>query len=572
MTESQAYSKKELLTALALDEERFISSCLVIRDEHGRKRNLSFNPIQKQIYKVIQDKRKKKEPIRLIILKARREGVSTFIQSVMFCQWLKSFYEDRITHEVLLAHKQDSSNYLYDMVNVFYNNLPNDIRPELRYSNQKKLTMFDAPSSIFVTTAEGKGVGVAGGFNLLHMSEFARYEEPEDLMAGIMPTIPDDDPNSMVVLESTAYGAGNMFHRMWEDAVAGKNKFTPLFFAWHDNPEYSVNTIEKLFVKTKEEVELCEDIKKRYGKELSVHQLNWRRQAIVTKCNGDEELFKQDYPSFPEEAFLTSGRPVFHTPTLIEMQKQAPLPKAIGHLTAYNKIPEFTHHAQGPLKIWEYPIKQDEYVIASDFAECNNAYSDFCSACVLNMRTGNQAAVLHGRYSSEEWIYELCWLGYYYNTGLLAPERNAGGLHVVEKLYHDLEYPNIYQSETWDVIERIVSNKIGWDTNNNTKREMIDTTKDLLRSRRIKINDRETINEMIKYRWDDRGRANAPSGSHDDLVISICIASTIAKRHGLNTLYNEANPVQVEKRQSVLWKNHKKITNRVLQNSGYRKT
>ena len=46
---------------------------------------------------------------------------------------------------------------------------------------------------------------------------------------------------------------------------------------------------------------------------LTPEQMNWRKYTINNKCQGDVELFMQEYPSTPEEAFIASGRPVFNT-------------------------------------------------------------------------------------------------------------------------------------------------------------------------------------------------------------------------------------------------------------------
>jgi hypothetical protein len=53
---------------------------------------------------------------------------------------------------------------------------------------------------------------------------------------------------------------------------------------------------------------------------LTWEQLNWRRYTVANKCQGDEELFMQEYPSTPEEAFISSGRPKFNIPALRKYQ------------------------------------------------------------------------------------------------------------------------------------------------------------------------------------------------------------------------------------------------------------
>ena len=46
----------------------------------------------------------------------------------------------------------------------------------------------------------------------------------------------------MVVIESTANGFED-FKERWDAAVAGENDFEPVFFAWFENPDYSMPVV-----------------------------------------------------------------------------------------------------------------------------------------------------------------------------------------------------------------------------------------------------------------------------------------------------------------------------------------
>ena len=48
----------------------------------------------------------------------------------------------------------------------------------------------------------------------------------------------------------------------------------------------------------------------------------WRRHRIATRYGGDIELFHQEMPSTPEEAFLVSGRPVFDRGAMLAARKK----------------------------------------------------------------------------------------------------------------------------------------------------------------------------------------------------------------------------------------------------------
>ena len=125
-------------------------------------------------------------------------------------------------------------------------------------------------------------------------------------------TVPDE-PGTMIVIESTANGF-NDFKDKWDLAVecqrTGEEGFVPIFFAWWEMPGYR-RRVPNGFRRTDEEQELAET----YG--LDDEQLSWRRYTINTKCGGDVNRFRQEYPSCPEEAFIASGSCVFNQAAII---------------------------------------------------------------------------------------------------------------------------------------------------------------------------------------------------------------------------------------------------------------
>lgn len=108
-------------------------------------------------------------------------------------------------------------------------------------------------------------------------------------------------------MESTANGCED-FKDRWDAAVAGENDFEPVFFAWFENPDYAM-PVEPGIEWTAEERETRE----RYS--LSWEQLRWRRWCIANNCGGSRDMFRQEYPANPDEAFLHSGSAFSITPS-----------------------------------------------------------------------------------------------------------------------------------------------------------------------------------------------------------------------------------------------------------------
>ncbi|MEI6732272.1 MAG: hypothetical protein WCK90_06365, partial [archaeon] len=66
------------------DPRDFIEECLFIKTKDQQTVPLNFNSAQALIYKRIKQLKAQKKPIRMIILKARQEGVSTLCEGLVF--------------------------------------------------------------------------------------------------------------------------------------------------------------------------------------------------------------------------------------------------------------------------------------------------------------------------------------------------------------------------------------------------------------------------------------------------------------------------------------------------------
>lgn len=214
------------------------------------------------------------------------------------------FYDRVVTTSGLkafiLAHREDATTNLYSLVDRYYENYPLPIRPNIKESNAKRL-FFENGSGYGVGTSGGGSVGRSDTIQLLHMSEAAFYEKTDELVSGIMQTVPDM-PGTEIILESTANGTGNMFHRMAMQAHNGNGyDYQLIFVPWFWQDEY------KLAVKGDVDLSPEEEEYKAMWK-LNDGQMMWRRNKIMTS---GEWKFKQEYPAYVQEAFEASGEDSF---------------------------------------------------------------------------------------------------------------------------------------------------------------------------------------------------------------------------------------------------------------------
>jgi hypothetical protein len=179
----------------------------------------------------------------------------------------------------------------------------------------------------------------------------------------------------------------------------------------------------------------------------------------------------------------------------------------------------------GPLSVYELPSTVQDYVIGADVAE-GLGHGDASSAHVLCIQTGLVAAHWHGRIPADDFGAKLAELGWFYNTALVGCEANSHGLTTNTKL-KQLRYPRIYRSRTLDKFNNQIGERMGWYTSRTSKPMMIDDLGSALQQGEIEVRDAPTIEELLQYVRDDRGRMKG--SPHDDRVISLAIAVQMLK-------------------------------------------
>lgn len=541
------------LQTLIDDYQTYFKSCLKIRNKEAQITPFETNEAQDRLIKIIEDW-KASEPdetlrptLYIIILKARQLGFSTATEGVFFHDLNFSFNKVAM----IVSFDEDSAVTINDMADRFYKYMPQAIKPKRRPSRGKGI-LFENPrfddskpiskdndpglqNKFLVETAKNLNAGSSYTINYLHISELAKWDKPEETMTSIMQSVPDY--GAIVIVESTAKGM-NYFQELWDNAEQGKNNFVPLFVAWYENPKYrSPYTGFELTTYEKE-------ISTEYS--LDNDQLQWRRNTIKDKLNGDDNLFKQEYPCNPMEAFLTTGTPVFNNEIVI---------KRIRDLEA-NQIGErgnliyvgddkkliFTPDKHGFITIYKHPEKGKPYTSGNDVAKGVEG-GDYDAAPMIDNSTLEQVASLHGHMDVDIYAEELYKFGKYYNWALLGPEINfnPGIVLNLEKL----NYPNLYISQNMNSIGKDVRNSFGWTTGMTNRNAIISELVEYVREHSHLIKDINFLRECLTFIKNKQGRPEAMSGKNDDRVMGYAI--TLAIRHQQSSGMNKEFIVDISK-------------------------
>lgn len=536
-----SFDVKKFLKKIHDDSQFYLENFLKIRTKSGELVPFKMNAAQKKSERQIIEQAKAGKPVRVIWLKARQLGISTYAEGKIFHKTANNPF----INSLIIAHEDKATQNLFSMSKLFYDELPPTIKPMKKYSNETALS-FENPtnddsekyknpglrSKITVATAKNVQTARSNTYHCIHASEVAFWDDAETLMTGLLQCVPDD-PNTMVFIESTANGVGGWFYDFWKKSERGETDYIPIFLAWFDNPDYSrpfgskaereqfIEEVNKISIdQTGEEVR-SEEWHLRDKFKITYEQLHWRKWAIANKCFGDIEKFRQEYPSTPDEAFIVSGRPQFPIHILKEYQNKTKPPIWRGYLQEKNGRIERLADEKGYVHIWKFPEKDKFYVIGADVAE-GLATGDYSVAVVLDEDL-DICAAWHGHIDPDLFGMELIKLGLMYNESYIGPESNNHGLTTIRSMQRK-EYYNLYYQKSYDKISQKVQQKVGWNTNSRTKPLMINTLTEYIREKWVGMPWDVLISECFTYVKDDEGKTNAQTGSHDDTVMALAIA------------------------------------------------
>jgi len=458
---------------------------------------------------------------RRIAVKARQGGLSTDTLGYFFHGTITSKNQSAMT----IAHETGVTEDLLMKVRLFYENMPESWRPKLEYASKHEFFWPLLNSSFRLGTAGGKGVAVGRTVNRLHFSEMGKYNnaDAKDTFLQALASVPD---SGEVVVESTAEGAGNYFHELWKKAVWDKERgvnhfkvFSPIFISWMDDPTCALKLFkgENLdeFYPLDKELREYED-----RLNLTPEQRKWHR---ITR-DQFKELFPQEYPSTPEEAFLANARCYFNTASIQGYRKNVEKPYVVGRLQTVGKEVHIAEDPDGFLKVWKLPCPDKPYVVFGDVAE-GLEHGDYSCAYVYSPWDMDFVACWHGHVDPDLYADELAMLGKYYTgldhrVALVGVESNNHGILTVVSLKRRLGYPRVYMQKIFNKRDRLDTEKLGWRTDISTKRYMLDLLGGAVRDGTVGIFDGALLDELGTFLRDERGLGAAEPPNFDDRVMS----------------------------------------------------
>lgn len=291
-------AQKKLIT----DFPFYTKNVLKIKTKSKGLIPMVLNNPQLILHEVAERQRKEFGYVRIIILKARQHGISTYIAARFYAETTRR----KGINALVMAHDTYTTNLLFAMVQIFHDECPEEMKEPTNKESAKEFEFSNLKSNYRVATAGSATGGRGGTVQDFHGSEVAFWGDAEGLITGIMQSIPSglDIEGSEVFLESTANGESGLFFELWQAAEKAIAKgevpaYIPVFLPWWLMYSYRVVLPEKY--------ELYEDeieYRNTYG--LDDAQMLWRRGKMQGEFITNPDKFKQEYPATAQEAFETS--------------------------------------------------------------------------------------------------------------------------------------------------------------------------------------------------------------------------------------------------------------------------
>ena len=420
-----------------------------------------------------------------ILRKFRQAGCTTI--AAAYSLWFTIFHKHKTV--VILSKGDIEAVEVLERIKLMHEELPTFLQPKIIADNKHELKL--ETRSIIKARAAGKQSGRGLSGSLLILDEAAFIENIDTLWTAVYPII---STGGRVFALSTVNGVGNWFHSKWVGAVEGSNGFTPIDINWNDHPEYKRTPGYDSIYKQMEANDPPIDVDK------------WE---ATTKGNISLREWLQEY----ECEFLGTGDTYVDGQILKEVD--------------INTSDEYYIKYNNRMRVWKDPVPNREYIIGIDVSLGREL--DYSAFHILDTYSREQVAEF---YSNKTPINEFANIinkeGLLYNVAHVVVERNTIGNSLIDRLFNDLEYENLFVD---------AKGNLGYQTTTNNRKELLADMEEAIRTNALKINSKRTVKELFTFIIKEGDKAQADKGCSDDLVMSLALSV-----HGLHATVGKVLP------------------------------
>jgi len=461
-----------------------------------------------------------------IALKYRQAGVSTVTAA-----WIskKLIFARKETPEkiLIIANKLDTSLEMANKIKSFVGQWPSwtGVEFDKTKNSQKHYKLTNGCEVKAVATSKDALRGFTP--TILVFDEAAFIEADSDFWSACTASL---STGGKVIVVSTLNGYDQIYYEIYDQALRNMNDFKITEMFWYRDPRY---TKDLYFVKTENIIHFLLN-KEEYNpndfidwgsKSYDARNFDdvkllmtdgykpcssWF-EAMVKKLKYDKRKVSQEL----ECNFLGSGDNVFDSlmmENIRENQIQEPINKLMGNA----------------LWIWKEPVVGHKYIMGVDVSRGDS--EDFSSFQIIDFDTQEQVAEYVGKLPPDT-MAEIChkWATIY-SCFVVIDITGGMGVSTSRKLqemnYRDLYVDGIDLSNKWKYDPKAME-KIPGINFNNKRVQIIASFEEVMRHK-FRIYSARLYNEMNTFVYIN-GRPDHQKGHHDDLIMSIAMATYVAE-------------------------------------------
>lgn len=479
--------------------ENFLATRIKVKSLHNEIVSLKAKEVQLIHQKRKDDVIRAGGKPRFLLLKSRRMGMTTWEQSLSY----RATVSQPNTTCVTLADNKFNTKTIFRMVTLMARLDPK--QPKGLQETKVSIEVPSLNSLFYIGTAGSRSFSRGDNVYRAHGSEVAWWPGDFDTIENLVVGITEAARHGEVIFETTANGASGWYYEKFKEAMAGGNHWNALFYPWYLDPE---NMILPTPLSQQEFYDTVTTDEMQFQNEnnLTLPQMLWRRD----KHKELKKLFLQEYPETWVEAFLIRGNSFWDAELIDSLIKKIKKPLTV----------------RENLIIWKKAESGRQYCAGGDTSE-GNVNSDSSVCAILDKETGEQVAVLRGKWRPEVFARKAIALCIEYNEAIFACEINNHGHSVMNTVMNTLHYKHIfYRKKPLDrnkFDQQKEENIPGWHTNASTRPLLLDDLNEAMESGFMQVND-ETFLAECKTFVDNGGRYEADEGQHDDSIIAWGIA------------------------------------------------
>jgi hypothetical protein len=461
-----------------------------------------------------------------IALKYRQAGVST-VTAAWVSKKIAFAKKTKPEKILIIANKLDTSQEMANKIRMFIGQWPSWVG--IDFSVDKNSQKHYKTNNGCEVKAVATSKDALRGFTptILVFDEAAFIDADSDFWAACMASL---STGGKVIVVSTPNGYDPIYYEIYNQANRGMNDFKISEMFWFRDPRY---TKDLYLVKTKDIIHYLLN-KTEYQKEdivswenISFEDRNYDELKLIMNsgykpCSswfeGMVKKLKYDKRKVSQELecnFLGSGDNVFDS-LLMQRVKE-------------NMIKEPQNKMMGnSLWIWKEPVMGHKYVMGVDVSRGDS--EDFSSFQIIDFDTREQVAEYVGKLPPDT-MAEICYKwGNMYNCFIVIDITGGMGVSTSRKL-QELGYKNLYVdgvdlANKWKYDPKALDKIPGLNFNN--KRVQIIASFEEAMRHEFKIYSSRLFDEMNTFVYVN-GRPDHQKGQHDDLIMSIAMATYVAE-------------------------------------------